>query len=307
MTSKEYEYDIALSFAGENRDVAEEIAEALEKNSVKVFYDKYEEHDLWGKDLYEDLSKVYSEEARYCIILISKHYIEKNWTRHERKNAQERAFEENKEYILPVRLDDTKVPGIRDTIGYLDFRQKGINGIVNAVLKKLNKKSPVEQDNSSPKTRYPVAKPRMPNIRKEFSDKQKEDFLYDAFSHIKEFIRTGLQQIESEHTAIETTYRNIHETKFIGKIFKHGKEIQAFKIWIGSGSFHNAICMGLGSFSIDNDGSMNEIIYVEESKNKLFLKITMGMMGLGNKSGLRSKEDTANYLWDRILQPLERG
>ncbi len=79
MNSEKYDYDILLSFAGEDREVARKIAGQLRERGVEVFFDEYEEADLWGKDLYEHLSKVYSEEGRYCIMLISEHYAKKAW------------------------------------------------------------------------------------------------------------------------------------------------------------------------------------------------------------------------------------
>ena len=43
-------YDIALSFAGENRVYVEEVAQALRSAGVSVFYDKFEQAGLWGKE-----------------------------------------------------------------------------------------------------------------------------------------------------------------------------------------------------------------------------------------------------------------
>ena len=45
------------------------------------------------------------------------------------RSAQARAFEDNREYILPIRLDDTEVPGIPKTIGFLDARSMTIEQI----------------------------------------------------------------------------------------------------------------------------------------------------------------------------------
>lgn len=44
-------YDVALSFAGEERPYVEAVADALRNAGVKVFYDDYEKVTLWGKDL----------------------------------------------------------------------------------------------------------------------------------------------------------------------------------------------------------------------------------------------------------------
>src|SRR5690348_10215742 len=115
-------YDVALSFAGEDREYVDQVATYLRRAGVEVFYDKYEQVDLWGKDLYEHLSDVYQNRARYTVMFVSRPYAEKLWPRHERRGAQARAFRECREYILPARFDDTEVPGLPKTVGYLDLR-----------------------------------------------------------------------------------------------------------------------------------------------------------------------------------------
>ena len=97
-------YDIALSFAGEDRAYVEMVADQLRGRSVSVFYDRYNEADLWGKDLYTHLVDVYRKRAKFTLMFISKHYREKLWSNHERRAAQSRAFEDAIDYILPARL-----------------------------------------------------------------------------------------------------------------------------------------------------------------------------------------------------------
>lgn len=131
-------YDIVISFAGEDRTIAEKIAKKLKTLEYNVFYDKYEQATLWGKDLYEHLSDIYSKKGKFCLMIISKHYAEKNWTNHERKAAQARAFEQSKEYILPLKLDDTEIPGLHSTTGYLDYRMVSLEDIVACLKFKLD-------------------------------------------------------------------------------------------------------------------------------------------------------------------------
>jgi hypothetical protein len=115
-----YEYDVALSFAGEDRRHAEELAKILQTSGVSVFYDTFEEARLWGMDLGAHLHQVYSEDARYVVIFASAAYAGKAWTNHERIAAQSRAIrEKGSDYILPVRIDDTRIPGLADTCGYV--------------------------------------------------------------------------------------------------------------------------------------------------------------------------------------------
>ncbi|GFO66405.1 TIR domain-containing protein [Geomonas paludis] len=132
-----YDYDIAMSFAGEDRAIAVEVATHLEEAGVKVFYDMFEKAELWGKDLYEYLAEIYSNRARYCIMFLSENYSKKLWTNHERRFAQTRAFNERSDYILPVRIDQTSIPGIPDTIGYVDVKDTPTRDIASLVIEKL--------------------------------------------------------------------------------------------------------------------------------------------------------------------------
>lgn len=143
----EKRYDVTLSFAGEDREYVDKVANFLKENGVSVFYDKFEEADLWGKDLGIHFDTIYRKSARYCIPFISENYKKKIWTNYEIRNAISRAIEQNEEYILPVRFDDTEIEGIRPTLGFLDLRTKSPEELTNIILKKLNseKTIPVAQ------------------------------------------------------------------------------------------------------------------------------------------------------------------
>jgi hypothetical protein len=133
----ELPYDLAISFAGEDRSFAESLAKALRGAGVRVFYDEFERSKLWGKDLYTYLQRIYRDEARYCLVLVSTHYVAKRWTKHELRNAQARAFRQDDEYILPVKLDNTELPGVNPTVGYLSAIEMGIDRIVSTAMEKL--------------------------------------------------------------------------------------------------------------------------------------------------------------------------
>lgn len=141
---KSYEYDVCLSFAGENRAYVRLVADLLRKAGIRVFFDEYDEVGLWGKDLYVHLDDMYKNAAHYCILFVSKHYADKLWTNHERRSAQERAFKENTEYILPARFDDTTIPGLRDTVGYIDLRGRDPTELAELIIAKVGR--PVRHD-----------------------------------------------------------------------------------------------------------------------------------------------------------------
>ena len=133
------DFDVVLSFAGEDRAVAQEIAEELRGRGVQVFFDQYEKAALWGENLYDYLSDVYQNRGYFCVMLISHHYARKLWTDHERRAAQARAFQEKYPYILPIRLDDTPVDGVLPTVSYLVWGEENGDTIAEAAVEKLHK------------------------------------------------------------------------------------------------------------------------------------------------------------------------
>ena len=119
--ASESKYQVALSFAGEDRHYVEAVAVALRKKGLRVFYDSFEKTSLWGKNLYDHLSDIYSTQSNFTVVFISKHYARKAWTNHERRAAQAKAFKENADCLLPARFDDTPISGIPDTTSYVSL------------------------------------------------------------------------------------------------------------------------------------------------------------------------------------------
>lgn len=132
-----YEFDIAVSFAGEDRDYVSEVVEAV-KGDMKVFYDEDYEVEAWGEDGIEYFTNVYMNRARFAVVFVSQHYAEKMWTKIERRSALARAASQRSAYLLPIRLDDTQLDGLLPTVVYLDSRRLGIAGVIQAIRDKVS-------------------------------------------------------------------------------------------------------------------------------------------------------------------------
>jgi|SRR5579872_1468469 len=132
-------YDVVLSFAGEDREYVEEVANTLRQQGIKVFYDRFEEVELWGKHLTEHFDIIYRQSGKYCVIFISEHYAEKRWTNHERKMALARAFSEKREYILPANFDSTELPGIPQSVAYISLLNVTPTAFASLILSKLGR------------------------------------------------------------------------------------------------------------------------------------------------------------------------
>lgn len=133
-------YDIAFSFAGEQREYVSKVYQILKDGyDVKVFYDENAEikANLWGKDLVDEFQKIYCEQSKFCLIFISEDYKQKVWTKHEKRSALARAINEREEYILPARFDATEIPGILPTTHYINISNMTPDDFSEIVLIKL--------------------------------------------------------------------------------------------------------------------------------------------------------------------------
>lgn len=136
----EFEYDIAISYASEDREHVDEYAKLLLEYGVKVFYDQTNQAELWGKDLNENLPDIYSKKAKYCVMFISKNYLKKWWTERERLSAQLRNMDEGNDYLLPIKLDESEILGMPPSVVYIDMREVSTDDIVSITLERLGKK-----------------------------------------------------------------------------------------------------------------------------------------------------------------------
>lgn len=141
--SHRYKYDVAFSFAEEDRAFVDRVAVLLKEKNVRLYYDDHERIKTWGKDLLVYLNEVYRTEARFCVMFISKHYKEKRWTKYETEWAKARSFfMENKEYILPFRFDEAEIPGLKDTIAYLSKEDYDERRLAQAIMVKIAQGKP---------------------------------------------------------------------------------------------------------------------------------------------------------------------
>jgi hypothetical protein len=144
---QEYEFDIAVSFAGENREYVSEVVEAV-KGNMSVFYDEDYEVEAWGEDGVEYFTNVYMNRARYVVMFVSQQYADKMWTNVERRSALARTASQRSAYILPIRLDDTQLDGLLPTVIYLDSRRLGIEGLIKAIKAKVSGTAPARPNSA---------------------------------------------------------------------------------------------------------------------------------------------------------------
>ena len=131
-------WDVALSFAGAQREYVERVAAALKARGVRCFYDADEQVQLWGTHLAEELPRIYARETAVVVVFVSAEYAAGAWTRLERRAALGRAVAEAGVYVLPARFDDSELPGLLDDVVSVDLRGRTPEQFADLVAAKLD-------------------------------------------------------------------------------------------------------------------------------------------------------------------------
>ena len=130
-------WDVALSFAGAQRDYVGQVAAALKARGVRCFYDADELVRLWGTYLAEELPRIYARESAAVVVFVSAEYAGRDWTRLERRAAFSRAVIEAGVYVLPARFDGSELPELLPDVVAVDLRRYTPGQFANLVVAKL--------------------------------------------------------------------------------------------------------------------------------------------------------------------------
>lgn len=128
-----FEYDVALSFAAEDRSTAEELGRLLAGRSLHVFYDQYPEQGPGTESVVNHLVNLFARKARVCVVFLSQHYPLKQWTVEDRESARERAYRDPDEFVLFLQLEESEIPGT------IDLRQQSMDQAAALLEEKIKR------------------------------------------------------------------------------------------------------------------------------------------------------------------------
>ena len=302
--AQNHAYDVVLSFAGEERRYVEEVAERLKAVGVKVFYDEYERVVLWGKDLYDHLDEVYRRKGRYCVMFISQAYRDKVWTNHERQSAQARAFQESQEYVLPARFDDTEIPGIRPTVGYVDLRRMTPTQFADLILNKLGHVTlPETSAASSSSEPSEFRKPR--TGRRTFNP---YDEALSFISQLMSELKRRCDELKQDEVSATTFER---EGRKCLRVVIDGKTIYSLDVWMGglgedsSVQFHG----GRGGIKSSSNATnaWGDLVWDRERDQPVLAFHDLSLLSLLGQEKRFTQADFIEALWERICDAIEEA
>lgn len=133
-TRNKLTYDFAISYAGEEEEIANGIYRALiEKyDEFNIFSAPRDRNKLVGSDGEEFFENLFST-TKQVIVILSENYKRKEWTRYEWDIIKERKKENR---CIPIKIDDVRILGLPSNFIYYKFTGD-YEDIANLSIEKL--------------------------------------------------------------------------------------------------------------------------------------------------------------------------
>ncbi len=119
-----FEYDVVIAFSAADRSRAEEFARLLAERNIKISLDELSAPTQPAARLAE----TFGRKARYYLLLISKSFPQTDW-----RDVQPLSDPASGSSVLPVRLDETILPGMEDPAQVKDLRAHSVQEIVDLI------------------------------------------------------------------------------------------------------------------------------------------------------------------------------
>ena len=291
--NKKYQYDVALSFAGENREYVDQVYTYLTTQGIKPFYDKAEEIELWGNDLVARFDGIYRSEAHYCVMFISCHYLQKVWPRHERRSALARAITDEG-YILPTRFDDTNIPGLPPTVHCVDLRQKTPEQLGEMIIQKLRKR---------------VQSIRAAGSARSFR-RLKVSKSFDPYKESQAWIDYLVKELEKRCKDSEISFSHFsREGKRCLRFVINGNPVYAIDIQLGGFHRDHGLSFSYAYGEMQMTSGYNAFADFEWDKEKECVVLKMNdfsaFSSMTSSEQNFTQQEFLEYMWDRVCNAAE--
>lgn len=131
-------FRIALSFPGEHRDFVRQVAERLAAacGRHRILYDEWYEAEFARVNLDTYLQNLYHKESELIVVFLCVDYEKKEWCGLEWRAIRDLIKQRRDDDVMPLRFDNTQVPGLFSTDGYIWIGARSPEKIAELVLQR---------------------------------------------------------------------------------------------------------------------------------------------------------------------------
>jgi len=154
MNTVDRRFRIALSFPGERRPFVSQVAGylAAQLGGTAILYDTWYEAEFARPNLDTYLQALYHDQSDLIAVFLCADYERKEWCGLEWRALRDLIKRRRSESVMPLRLDDTEIPGLFSIDGYVWIGDRSAEEIAGVILERLAQLPAAEQ--------APTAQPR---------------------------------------------------------------------------------------------------------------------------------------------------
>lgn len=226
--------NVFISFAKEDKSKVGRLEEIVRHGGGRGWqfvYDLYGGRD-WATEIQYKIDR-----CEVFLFVITNNSIRSEWCL---KELQHAALCQ-KPIVTVVFTSNIDIPHPLNTIQYVLFDESPESGA--KLVRALQNPHPIRRDKIPPQwerlgggpaglSTYPQTRFPIPRVKRELSDMEKEEFLYEAIKRIRDYFGEALTAFQESDTRIQTRIRDESSTGFKSQIFLDGSSKKSCMIWI---------------------------------------------------------------------------
>lgn len=176
---------------------------------------------------------------------------------------------------------------------------------IRSAISEVQPKSSPEPELINPSIASPViSRPRSSNlsIKTTLTDHDKDKFLDEGFTYIRNFFESSLSELEGRHADIATRFIDNGGQSFSATVYRDGKKESAISVFAG-GSFGGRSISYVSKETPDRNSS-NGSLSVNEDEGRLYFDQSMWMFSQNSEK--LSFLGAAELFWSTLIAPLQR-
>ena len=312
-----HRFEVALSFPGEQRSYVDRVAGELDDvlGVGACFYDRFYEAQLARPNLDLLLQDIYGERSGLVVVFVCAEYDDKVWCGIEWRKIRERGAARDDREIMYVRLGEGEVAGMTHLDGYVDARARPPEEVARMIVDRVRLGSAAAPGGALAGPGRPGERATLPHaegprsvdltISGTVTDAMRQRFLTASFDYIARYVENSAKALQAAHAgSVGYIATRIDATGFEATLFVGGRRRSHCGIWLSTGGQPG---LGPGIYysnqGVGNRNGFNEMLAVEDDAGQMFLRATIGDRA-GPKVDRLSEEAAAEYLWQKLKQPL---
>ena len=142
------------------------------------------------------------------------------------------------------------------------------------------------------------------SVPKEFTDRERDAFLTQAFEYLARYFENSLEELQSRNEHVETEFRQIDANRFEAAGYVAGREQSRCGIWVTRGGTWGAKGIFFSHAGVGDGNSYNESMSVGDDGFTLHLE-PLGFSHPSHQgSGALTFEGAAEYYWTLFVKQL---